>query len=410
MKKKQIISRIIRNRMILLISLLFIIIGITTTIIVFSQVKNGLREGIIYKAKTDLTLGYQYLDLKYPGDWRQFNNNLYKGNMLINDNIKLINDIAHHTGGTVTIFHHGKRVATNVMTKDGIRATGTEVSPTVAEEVLHKGGIYLGEANVVGHFYQTAYMPIKNSKKQIIGMWYVGVSENYIDENFSLLVKDILFLFFTVLVAVTLVSIYVASRFYVPIRNIEIVNEMIKIKNKELERAYETMEQLANTDSLTGLLNRRAMLERMQEEGSRFSRNKKEFVLVMLDIDDFKKINDNYGHDCGDYVLKAVSCLIGAIIRRQDSFSRWGGEEFLLMITETAIKDAQMVGEKIRHSIEKEKFRYNKLAFNVTLTLGIAEYSSGIDIEKCIRHADEALYRGKREGKNRVTLHTSDAP
>lgn len=376
-----------------------------TTIIVFSQVKNGIRKEVIYKARTDLELGYQYINMKYPGNWREIDGKLYKGDLLINDNVTLINDIVYYTGGTATLFHHKKRVTTNVMTKDGKRAIGTFVSAKVAKKVLEKGDIYLGPANVVGHNYQTAYMPLKNSKKEIIGMWYVGVSEEYINNYFSLLVKDILFLFFTLLVAVTLVSIYFASGFFVPIRNIEIINEKVEQKNRELKEAYEKVEHLANTDFLTGLLNRRAMIKSIEAEENRFSRNEKEFVLIMIDIDNFKNVNDKYGHKCGDDVLQVITSLLESIIRKQDSFSRWGGEEFLLMITETGIKDAHVVGEKMRQAVEREAFQYDELNFNVTITLGIAEYNNTSNIDQCIRSADEALYQGKRDGKNKVVLY-----
>ncbi len=146
------------------------------------QLEMSIKESALVKAKSDLTLGYSYLSQKYPGSWTVRDNALYKGSTKISENYELVDEIGQLTGGdTVTIFLGDTRVATNVM-KDGQRAIGTKVSDKVAEAVLKQGQIYLGEANVVGQWYQAAYQPIQNENGETIGIWYVGAEQSMIDK------------------------------------------------------------------------------------------------------------------------------------------------------------------------------------------------------------------------------------
>ncbi|XEC95112.1 methyl-accepting chemotaxis protein [Paenibacillus tarimensis] len=162
---------------------LVIILFLTSVIwfVVQSQLENGIKAQALEKAKSDLALGFSYLNEKYPGEWTIRDGFLYKGETKINDNFEIVDEIGQLTGGdTVTIFQGDTRVTTNVM-KDGKRAVGTQVSEQVANVVLKQGEIFLGEANVVGQFYQTAYQPLKNAGGEIIGIWYVGASQSMID-------------------------------------------------------------------------------------------------------------------------------------------------------------------------------------------------------------------------------------
>lgn len=157
---------------ILVVSLLLLfslIISVILNIVVSDAIKSTATE----KAKGDLQLGYIALDAKYPGDWQVKNDELYKGSTLVNGNEEMVDYIGELTNGTVTIFLGKTRVITNVIV-DGKRAIGTEASQEVINHTLVNGHHYYGEANVVGHIYQSAYQPIKDKDGSIIGMWYVG--------------------------------------------------------------------------------------------------------------------------------------------------------------------------------------------------------------------------------------------
>lgn len=182
------------------------------------------------------------------------------------------------------------------------------------------------------------------------------------------------------------------------------IREELGNKNKMLEESQVKLEHLATTDELTGLLNRREIKRLMEYEKNRFDRNGKDFSIILGDIDFFKKVNDNYGHDCGDYILKEVSEIITETIRKQDYLCRWGGEEMLILMPESGGKEALAAAERIRKDIESAVFRYNSKVINVTITLGIAVFSGEGTIEKLIDNADKAMYKGKTSGRNQVVL------
>lgn len=161
-------------------------------------------------------------------------------------------------------------------------------------------------------------------------------------------------------------------------------------------------EKLAISDSLTGLLNRRAATQEIEAEISRFHRNGGPFVLVIGDIDDFKSYNDKLGHSGGDKVIKHIANLLKNNTRPYDIISRWGGEEFLLMLPACSLNDAVKIINDLRKKIETQPIDYNNQEINITMTFGVSEFSKKSSLEECIEAADQALYHGKHTGKNRV--------
>lgn len=165
-------------------------------------------------------------------------------------------------------------------------------------------------------------------------------------------------------------------------------------------RAEAEMEKLAITDSMTGLYNRRKMFEMMQLEQTRLRRSGKSFVLVITDIDLFKTINDRFGHDCGDMVLREVSGLMRETLRRQDMLARWGGEEFVLLLPETDLAGARKVIEVLRQVISDHQFCYLEKPFTLTMTFGMELFDGTQSIEAVLKQADQLLYKGKESGRN----------
>lgn len=169
----------------LLVLGMIVSIAVVMALVVEQQVENGAKGAAVEKVKSDLQLAYNYIDLKYPGEWSIKDDMLYKGDLKINDYFELVDEIGELTGGTVTVFQGDTRVATNVILEDGKRAIGTKVSQEVVNKVLKEGKRFYGEANVVGHTYQTGYQPMKNANGDIVGIWYVGASEAFISEMIS---------------------------------------------------------------------------------------------------------------------------------------------------------------------------------------------------------------------------------
>lgn len=180
-------------------------------------------------------------------------------------------------------------------------------------------------------------------------------------------------------------------------------HQEIMTKNERLLEVQKQLELAARTDSLTGLANRRDMIEKVENERKRFVRNQRVFSLALGDIDNFKNFNDRFGHDCGDLVLVSIAETIRSLVREQDCVARWGGEEFLLLLPETDIEGGQVVSEKIRLAIAGSDYRYRDAILAVTMTFGVSVYDdAGMEIDDCLKRADNALYRGKADGKNCV--------
>lgn len=177
----------------------------------------------------------------------------------------------------------------------------------------------------------------------------------------------------------------------------------IDAKNAELAAAYARVEELSRTDELTGLPNRRAIQERLAFELTRCERSGSTLAVMVADIDDFKRCNDEWGHECGDAVLREVARLIRSAVRESDSVGRWGGEEFLLVLAETDRGGAGRVAESIRTLIARSLIPWEGHEITVTVTLGACVAIAG-SREGALRRADAAMYSAKRRGKNCVEV------
>lgn len=172
----------------------------------------------------------------------------------------------------------------------------------------------------------------------------------------------------------------------------------------ELSREYaeKKLEEAASHDPLTGLLNRREMGRILNSESLRTKRYKRPFSLISCDIDNFKKINDQYGHKFGDTVLKMIADTFRSGTRTQECLCRWGGEEFLLLLPETPFEGAMIVAERLRKRIAEEKIVFGREELVVTLSFGVGEFDPALSIEENMEMLDRAMYKAKKAGKNRV--------
>jgi len=153
------------------------------------------------------------------------------------------------------------------------------------------------------------------------------------------------------------------------------------------------------TDDLTGIYNHRYIFQCLQQELRRAKRYKHPLTVMMLDLDHFKLVNDRWGHQVGDHVLKSVARIIASNLRETDMVGRYGGEEFLVILPMTDIKDGLQVAERIRKEVQEASFRQKGL--KVTISIGAAQYN-GDKLDKLIGRADSLLYQAKNNGRNRV--------
>ena len=196
--------------------------------------------------------------------------------------------------------------------------------------------------------------------------------------------------------------------FFLP-DEIETLNTFAHLAAGAIENAQlqEQLQDLAITDKLTGLRNRRFFDQRLAEEIQRATRYAKPLSLLLLDIDDFKRDNDTYGHAAGDLVLRSLGRSLPGQLRQVDLAARYGGEEFIIILPETDFVGAKLVGERIRRTVADTPVSFSDgRQINVTVSLGIACFPMcGDKGESLIEHADQALYTAKQEGKNRVCLY-----
>ena len=189
----------------------------------------------------------------------------------------------------------------------------------------------------------------------------------------------------------------------VDLRTVELQskNEALQGEIEVRKKVEKALEEIAITDPLTLLYNRRKFTELLSYEIERERRYKSGLFLIMCDIDHFKAINDNYGHGVGDEVLKTFSNIIKNSIRMSDSVARWGGEEFIVLVTNTEVDRAILIAEKLRKLVEDTKF---KKVEKVTASFGVAWYEGGDTQETLIGRADKALYKAKSSGRNSVEV------
>jgi diguanylate cyclase (GGDEF)-like protein len=167
------------------------------------------------------------------------------------------------------------------------------------------------------------------------------------------------------------------------------------------------LEKMATTDQLTGIYNRHRFEELFENELIRTHRYGNPFSLIMFDIDHFKQVNDTYGHDVGDHVLKTVVEIIQTTLRVNDIFARWGGEEFLILCPETTLEIGSKVAEKLRSFIEFHSFKEVK---HITASFGVIEANKPYTKQELLKYVDEMLYKAKEGGRNTIEVFRGEQP
>lgn len=174
----------------------------------------------------------------------------------------------------------------------------------------------------------------------------------------------------------------------------------MRVSQKNLFEENQMLGKIAGNDALTGLFNRWSI----QPELENAIQSEKPFCLIMCDIDDFKKINDTYGHNCGDEVLKHIACILSDSIPKDSYVCRWGGEEFLILLNGFSPNAAQKLANNIRRTIVAFDTKYQEYTIPHTITMGITHYHKNQSLDSLISRADMKLYTGKRQGKNIVII------
>lgn len=357
------------------------------------------------------------LELTVEGDYSYDNNILLKGDLNLMDS-SMLHRIKENSQIDTTIFWQDTRVLTTVEDKSGVSAAGTKASQSVINAVLQKGNNYYSDRlDINGVAYVGYYMPLKNSNQSIVGMVFAGKKSQLVYEKvFSILLWFAIFSLIAILIAFRISRIY-SNRM---VSDINVINGFLKtisegdltatlddrIASRKDElgsiglyaaKMRDDLRKIIETDPLTSLFNRRSCNNKLKV----LERDKTEFCIVMCDIDWFKKINDTYGHDAGDYVLVTISQMFQKNIENCGFASRWGGEEFLL-VYKLGLSDTKAKVEQLQNTIREFNFQYQDKSFRVTMTFGIEGDHMGSSYEDRIREADNKLYVGKNGGRNQI--------
>ena len=208
-----------------------------------------------------------------------------------------------------------------------------------------------------------------------------------------------------------------ASDFVIkPVRLEELLLRLRRVlKERQLStertRMMQKLQKLATTDGLTKLYNSRSFYSQLELEVDRYNRYKHPLSLLLLDIDNFKEFNDNFGHLEGDKVLVRFSQIIKSCLRTNDSAYRYGGEEFTVILPETNGDEAKTVAQRIRSSLETEKFKpIPDRNAKITISIGVTQYFPKEELSAFIRRADKAMYLSKKNGRNRVSVLLAEPP
>lgn len=357
------------------------------------------------------------LDLTVRGDYSYEDGMLLKGDLNITDSTMLYR-IKEQSQIDTTIFWQDTRILTTVENEYGVSAVGTVASPEVVETVLEQGeNFYSDDVDVNGEPYIGYYIPIENSDHTVVGMVFAGKERRLIYHKIGEVLRwFVIFSVISIIIAVFLTSLYSGRM----IKDINIINQFlctisegdltatldegIAARNDELgsigryaARMRSDLQKMIEMDPLTSLYNRRSCNNKLKA----MEKEKTEFSMVMCDIDFFKKINDNYGHDAGDYVLVTLSDLVRENMQEQGFASRWGGEEFLL-VYELPIDETIEKVRMLQQAIREYKFQYESQDITITMTFGIESEAQTEPYEKRIKQADSKLYIGKNNGRDQI--------
>ena len=421
MKKKSI--RFSLNQLVILPMLCLGIIWLIVSIpVIYSGIEAETEEGLKNLSHSLL----ERCNVIDDGDYSLENGTLCKGETAFGADFTIVDSVKEVSGIDATIFWGDTRMLTTVALENGQRAVGTKATEQVTEQVIGEGKEYFSTyAWVNGTYYYGYYVPMKNSDGTVIGMTFVGKSRQRVIHTIFQVVLRMMCVGGIIMVITLVVALRYArgivnslskTRIFlaeVSQGNLEcqMDGEFLTRKDEigELGRfaimMQESILKLVGTDPLTGLYNRRSCNEVLEKAVHECQEREKKFAVVIGDIDNFKKLNDTYGHLAGDQVLKSFAGILKMHMKKRGSAFRWGGEEFLLVYKEeNPIEGVEALLEELRMT----QIFYKEQVIQATMTFGVSICRGDDTTETLVKRADDRLYYGKENGKNQVVYGTEN--
>ncbi len=407
----------IRYRLLSVVLFPILILGMLIIVFGIFLIYGFYSESIHNELAATTKMMVDCLALTVRGDYQYEDGMLLKGDINITDSTMLYR-IKKETEIDTTIFWEDTRILTTVQSDSGVSAVGTKASADVITHVMDKGENYFSkDLDINGEAYIGYYTPLENSDHTVVGMIFAGKNKQEVYKSVGIIV-----LWFVLFSGIAVIFAVVMSRGYSSqmVSDIGLINQYLRsisegdltadmderIVNRNDEigeigiyaaKMRNDLQKLIEMDPLTSLYNRRSCNHQL----ANLLKKETLFTVVMCDIDWFKKINDQYGHDAGDYVLVKISEMIRQNLEGCGFASRWGGEEFLLIYTLNFDETMKKV-EALQQCVRDFDFLYDEKVIKVTMTFGVKECEPDVPYERLIKGADYKLYTGKRNGRNQI--------
>ena len=422
MKKKGIYSR-----MLTLATVPILLFGIVLTIFSYGR----FRDTLYSETKINMSDIAHYLaityDKAYPGDYALVQNakgsyDLYKGESNITYDYSIVDSFAREADTELSLLYMDMRVHTTFKTETGTRYAGISANPETAAMVLGNGAeAFYKNVPILSTEYLVYYVPLRNSDHSVVGMIEVAKRTNDIKLSVAHSVWPMLLFAIISMGLVAFFSYGYTKGITNTLKKIQDFLGRIAAGNLSAEMAPECIRrtdelgditkssiQMARsirasveTDPLTGLNNRRYVHSAVARIAARSDMTGVPFSVAICDIDFFKKVNDTYGHNAGDEVLKAVASQLKKAMIGNGFAARWGGEEFVLIFDRSNVEDSVKILEKMADNIRAMIVYAEGYEIKITMTMVVSAGTSG-DVEAIVESADEKLYYGKEHGRNQI--------
>lgn len=350
---------------------------------------------------------------------------IVKGETTINKMPDYFDSMKDITGVEYSLIYADTRIITTLYDKTNMRAVGTGVNDQVITAVYDGGQkAQFDNVTINGALYLTVYMPVRNSDGKIIGMLELAKQRTEISGMIKralipLFVIALLCVVFFAIISLksakgTLERIKKLERFLIKVAegNLgESMHQDVLSKKDELGEAghaaismQRSLRNLIEKDALTEIYNRRYATGYMTKVLKKAQISGQPFAIAIGDIDFFKKVNDTYGHECGDVVLKEVAAILRNQMTGHGMAARFGGEEFLMVFDKEGMEDAAGVLQEALEKLRRRVFDYENQEFHVTMTFGVVDGDTEKGEDELFKMADDKLYNGKQSGRNRVVV------
>ena len=404
-----------------------LVFGLLITL--FSYIR--FKKSVYNEARTDMRdiaasmlLAY---DIAYPGDFSLVKNeeetyDLYKGEENITDDYSIIDSFSKKTDTQLSIMYLNTRVHTTFTSASGNRLNGLLANSDTVDKVLYnKKEAFYEDIDVLGTEYIVLYVPIYSSEGSVLGIAEVARQTASLKKNVWRAVWPILALSIPGMILAAFVAFETTKHITDVLRAIQVFlnhvatgNLQAELNTKYLRREDElgeisrssvlmqkSIRASVETDPLTGLFNRRYFLGAVPKICERAKETGEPYCVAICDIDFFKKVNDTYGHNCGDDVLKAMAKTLKQFMERKGFASRWGGEEFVLIFNRSSALEAYSALGSLMETVRNMTIQSEGNDIKVTITVGLADGDTD-DINRLVEKADEKLYYGKEHGRNQI--------